>query len=198
MAIEWYAVHTYVGQEDKVSAHVEQRARALGMYGNKIFQVLIPTEETAEAGKVGKDGKKLIERKKTYQGYVFVQMDVVDPEEPDKLNEAWETVRGTPGVTGFVGTKNPQRPTDLFPLTIDEVNNLLKQVGIIEEVRVKKTTIKVSFKEGDQVKVTSGPFSDFTGVVSEVNAERSKLKVLVSIFGRETPVELEFAQVSRS
>jgi transcription termination/antitermination protein NusG len=198
MAIEWYAVHTYVGQEDKVSAHVEQRARALGMYGNKIFQVLIPTEETAEAGKVGKDGKKLIERKKTYQGYVFVQMDVVDPEEPDKLNEAWETVRGTPGVTGFVGTKNPQRPTDLFPLTIDEVNNLLKQVGIIEEVRVKKTTIKVSFKEGDQVKVTSGPFSDFTGVVSEVNAERSKLKVLVSIFGRETPVELEFSQVSKS
>jgi transcription termination/antitermination protein NusG len=198
MAIEWYAVHTYVGQEDKVSAHVEQRARALGMYGNKIFQVLIPTEETAEAGKVGKDGKKLIERKKTYQGYVFVQMDVVDPEEPDKLNEAWETVRGTPGVTGFVGTKNPQRPTDLFPLTIDEVNNLLKQVGIIEEVKVKKTSIKVSFKEGDQVKVTAGPFSDFTGVVSEVNAERSKLKVLVSIFGRETPVELEFAQVSRS
>jgi transcription termination/antitermination protein NusG len=198
MAIEWYAVHTYVGQEDKVSAHVEQRARALGMYGNKIFQVLIPTEETAEAGKVGKDGKKLIERKKTYQGYVFVQMDVVDPEEPDKLNEAWETVRGTPGVTGFVGTKNPQRPTDLFPLTMDEVNNLLKQVGIIEEVKVKKTTVKVSFKEGDQVKVTSGPFSDFTGVVSEVNAERSKLKVLVSIFGRETPVELEFAQVSRS
>jgi transcription termination/antitermination protein NusG len=198
MAIEWYAVHTYVGQEDKVSAHVEQRARALGMYGNKIFQVLIPTEETAEAGKVGKDGKKLIERKKTYQGYVFVQMDVVDPEEPDKLNEAWETVRGTPGVTGFVGTKNPQRPTDLFPLTIDEVNNLLKQVGIIEEVKVKKANVKVSFKEGDQVKVTSGPFSDFTGVVSEVNAERSKLKVLVSIFGRETPVELEFAQVSRS
>jgi transcription termination/antitermination protein NusG len=198
MAIEWYAVHTYVGQEDKVSAHVEQRARALGMYGNKIFQVLIPTEETAEAGKVGKDGKKLIERKKTYQGYVFVQMDVVDPEEPDKLNEAWETVRGTPGVTGFVGTKNPQRPTDLFPLTIDEVNNLLKQVGIIEEVKVKKTSVKVSFKEGDQVKVTSGPFSDFTGVVSEVNAERSKLKVLVSIFGRETPVELEFAQVSKS
>jgi transcription termination/antitermination protein NusG len=198
MAIEWYAVHTYVGQEDKVSAHVEQRARALGMYGNKIFQVLIPTEESAEAGKVGKDGKKLIERKKTYQGYVFVQMDVVDPEEPDKLNEAWETVRGTPGVTGFVGTKNPQRPTDLFPLTIDEVNNLLKQVGIIEEVKVKKASVKVSFKEGDQVKVTSGPFSDFTGVVSEVNAERSKLKVLVSIFGRETPVELEFAQVSRS
>jgi transcription termination/antitermination protein NusG len=198
MAIEWYAVHTYVGQEDKVSAHVEQRARALGMFGNKIFQVLIPTEETAEAGKVGKDGKKLIERKKTYQGYVFVQMDVVDPEEPDKLNEAWETVRGTPGVTGFVGTKNPQRPTDLFPLTIDEVNNLLKQVGIIEQVKVKKTSVKVSFKEGDQVKVTSGPFSDFTGVVSEVNAERSKLKVLVSIFGRETPVELEFAQVSKS
>ncbi|MFN3266945.1 MAG: transcription termination/antitermination protein NusG [Deinococcales bacterium] len=198
MAIEWYAVHTYVGQEDKVSAHVEQRARALGMYGNKIFQVLIPTEETAEAGKVGKDGKRLIERKKTYQGYVFVQMDVVDPEEPDKLNEAWETVRGTPGVTGFVGTKNPQRPSDLFPLTIDEVNNLLKQVGIIEEAKVKKATVKVSFKEGDQVKVTSGPFSDFTGVVSEVNAERSKLKVLVSIFGRETPVELEFSQVSRS
>ncbi len=198
MAIEWYAVHTYVGQEDKVSTNVEQRARALGMFGSKIFQVLIPTEESTETGKIGKDGKKLTERKKTYQGYVFVQMDVVDPEEPDKLNEAWETVRGTAGVTGFVGTKNPQRPSDLFPLTMDEVNNLLKQVGIIEQVKVKKTTTKVMFKEGDQVKVTSGPFSDFTGVVSEVNSERSKLKVLVSIFGRETPVELEFAQVAKS
>ncbi len=195
MAIEWYAVHTYVGQEDKVSTNVEQRARALGMFGNKIFQVLIPTEETVE---MGKDGKKVTERKKTYQGYVFVQMDVVDPEEPDKLNEAWETVRGTAGVTGFVGTKNPQRPTDLFPLTIDEVNNLLKQVGIIEQTKVKKTVVKASFKEGDQVKVTSGPFADFTGVVSEVNLERSKLKVLVSIFGRETPVELEFSQVAKS
>ncbi len=198
MAIEWYSVHTYVGQEDKVSTNVEQRARALGMFGTKIFQVLIPTEESTEAGKVGKDGKKIVERKKTYQGYVFVQMDVVDPEEPDKLNEAWETVRGTAGVTGFVGTKNPQRPSDLFPLSIDEVNNLLKQVGVIEQVKAKKITVKASFKEGDQVKVTSGPFSDFTGVVSEVNLERSKLKVLVNIFGRETPVELEFAQVSRS
>lgn len=198
MAIEWYSVHTYVGQEDKVSTNVEQRARALGMFGSKIFQVLIPTEESTESGKIGKDGKKLTERKKTYQGYVFVQMDVVDPEEPDKLNEAWETVRGTPGVTGFVGTKNPQRPSDLFPLEQEEVNNLLKQVGIIEQVKVKKTTLKATFKEGDQVKVVSGPFADFTGVVSEVNLERSKLKVLVNIFGRETPVELEFSQVAKS
>ncbi len=193
MAIEWYAVHTYVGQEDKVSTNIEQRARALGMFGSKIFQVLIPTEETVE---IKDGGKKETVKRKTYQGYVFVQMDVEDADELDKLNEAWETVRGTPGVTGFVGTKNPQRPSDLFPLTLEEVSNLLRQVGIMG--KVEKPKVKTSFKEGDQVKVTAGPFADFTGVVSEVNAERSKLKVLVSIFGRETPVELEFAQVGKS
>jgi transcription termination/antitermination protein NusG len=193
VAIEWYAVHTYVGQEDKVSTNIEQRARALGMYGSKIFQVLIPTEETVE---VKDGGKKETVKRKTYQGYVFVQMDVEDADEPEKLNEAWETVRGTPGVTGFVGTKNPQRASDLFPLTLEEVSNLLRQVGIMG--KVEKPKVKTSFKEGDQVKVVAGPFADFTGVVSEVNAERSKLKVLVNIFGRETPVELEFAQVGKS
>ena len=194
MAIEWYAVHTYVGYEDKVSNNIISRSRALGLQDQKIFQVLIPTEETIEH----KDGKKETVRKKTYQGYVFVQMDVEDESGSGELNEAWEVVRGTPGVTGFVGTKDPRRAEDLFPLSADEVNRLLETMGIGKEKTGAKPKAKATFKEGDVVRVTAGPFSDFTGVVSEVNRERSKLKVLVSIFGRETPVELDFSQVAKS
>jgi transcriptional antiterminator NusG len=195
MAIEWYAVHTYVGYEDKVSANIESRARALGMMGTKIFQVLVPTEEVVEA----KGGKKDVaaKRSKIYQGYVFVQMDVDDDSGTGELNEAWEIVRGTPGVTGFVGTKDPKRAEDLFPLTPDEINRILESMGVLK-AKQEKPKVKVSFKEGDSVRVTTGPFSDFTGIVAEVNPERAKLKVLVSIFGRETPVELDFAQVQRS
>jgi transcriptional antiterminator NusG len=196
MAIEWYAVHTYVGYEDKVSANIESRARALNMYGNKIFQVLIPTEEVVEA-KAKKDAET--KRSKIYQGYVFVQMDVEDDYGTGELNEAWEIVRGTPGVTGFVGTKDPKHAEDLFPLTQEEINRILASMGITQEKEKKdKAKIKVSFKEGDNVRVTAGPFADFTGIVAEVNQDRAKLKVLVSIFGRETPVELDFAQVQRS
>jgi transcription termination/antitermination protein NusG len=196
MAIEWYAVHTYVGYEDKVSANIESRARSLNMYGNKIFQVLIPTEEVVEA-KAKKDAET--KRSKIYQGYVFVQMDVEDDYGTGELNEAWEIVRGTPGVTGFVGTKDPKRSEDLFPLTQEEINRILSSMGITREKDKKdKAKVKVSFKEGDNVRVTAGPFADFTGIVAEVNQDRAKLKVLVSIFGRETPVELDFAQVQRS
>jgi transcription termination/antitermination protein NusG len=194
MAIEWYAVHTYVGYEDKVSANITSRANALNLMNNKIFQVLIPTEEAAEVKGAKKDVE--VKRNKIYQGYIFVQMDVEDEFGTGELNEAWEVVRGTNGVTGFVGTKDPKRAEDLFPLTQDEVNRILESMGVTG--RKEKPKVKSQFKEGDMVRVTAGPFADFTGVIAEVNLERSKVKVLVSIFGRETPVELDFAQVQKS
>jgi transcription termination/antitermination protein NusG len=194
MAIEWYAVHTYVGYEDKVSANITSRANALNLMNNKIFQVLIPTEEAAEVKGAKKDVE--VKRNKIYQGYIFVQMDVEDEFGTGELNEAWEVVRGTNGVTGFVGTKDPKRAEDLFPLTQDEVNRILESMGVTG--KKEKPKVKSQFKEGDMVRVTAGPFADFTGVIAEVNLERSKVKVLVSIFGRETPVELDFAQVQKS
>jgi transcription termination/antitermination protein NusG len=194
MAIEWYAVHTYVGYEDKVSANITSRANALNLMNNKIFQVLIPTEEAAEVKGAKKDVE--VKRNKIYQGYIFVQMDVEDEFGTGELNEAWEVVRGTNGVTGFVGTKDPKRAEDLFPLTQDEINRILESMGVTG--RKEKPKVKSQFKEGDMVRVTAGPFADFTGVIAEVNLERSKVKVLVSIFGRETPVELDFVQVQKS
>jgi len=189
MSIEWYAVHTYVGYEDKVKQNLEKRAQALGMQ-DKIFQVLIPTEEIIEHRE---GGKKETVYRKLFPGYVFVQMDLGDnPEDP---NEAWEVVRNTPGVTGVVGTSEggKYRPV---PLTPDEVQRILEASGLAGKREGPKP--QVTFKEGDVVRVVSGPFADFTGVVSEINPERNKVKVLVSIFGRETPVELDFSQVVRS
>ena len=190
MSIEWYAVHTYVGQEDRVEDNLQKRAKAYGMWGQMIFQVLQPTEEAVE---IKEGGKKETVKRKLFPGYIFVQMDVDDPYNPGELGESWEVVRGTPGVTGFVGTAT--RPVPLSP---EEVDRLLQSVGVAEKQKVEKAKPKVAFKDGDMVRVTAGPFSDFTGVVAEVNVERSKVKVLVSIFGRETPVELEFAQVQKS
>ncbi len=189
MSIEWYAVHTYVGYEDKVKANIEKRAKALGME-DKIYQVLIPTEEIVEHRE---GGKKEIVKRKLFPGYVFVQMDLGDnPEEP---GEAWEVVRNTPGVTGVVGVteRGKYRPV---PLTPDEVERILQAAGVAGEKEGPKP--EVTFKEGDVVRVVSGPFADFTGVVSEIHPERNKVKVLVSIFGRETPVELDFSQVVKA
>ena len=185
MSIEWYAVHTYVGYEDKVKQNLEKRVKALNMQ-DKIFQVLIPTEEVVEHRE---GGKKEVVRRKLYPGYVYVQVDLGD--EAGEVNEAYEVVRGTPGVTGFVGTA-----THPVPLSPDEVQHLLEVSGLAGKREAPKP--QVSFKEGEVVRVISGPFADFTGVVSEINPERNKVKVLVSIFGRETPVELDFAQVVRS
>ncbi|MER3445069.1 MAG: transcription termination/antitermination protein NusG [Meiothermus sp.] len=185
MSIEWYAVHTYVGYEDKVKQNLEKRVKALNMQ-DKIFQVLIPAEEVVEHRE---GGKKEIVRRKLYPGYVYVQVDLGD--EAGEVNEAYEVVRGTPGVTGFVGTA-----THPVPLSPDEVQHLLEVSGLAGKKESPKP--QVSFKEGEVVRVISGPFADFTGVVSEINSERNKVKVLVSIFGRETPVELDFAQVVRS
>lgn len=185
MSIEWYAVHTYVGHEDKVKQNITSRARSLGI-ADRIYQVVVPTEETVEhaAG-----GKREVVRRKMFPGYIFVQMDLGD--DPDEPNEAWEVVRYTPGVTGFVGTS-----THAVPLSPQEEERMLGTLGITGSKEAPK--IKVTFNVGDMVQVTSGPFADFNGVVSEVNPERGTLKVLVSIFGRETPVELDFSQVVKS
>lgn len=182
MSIEWYAVHTYVGHEDKVKANIMSRAQTLGIQ-DRIYQVVVPSEETVEhaAG-----GKQEVVKRKSFPGYIFVQMDLGD--NPDEPNEAWEVVRYTPGVTGFVGTASRA-----VPLTPDEEQRMLGSLGITGAREAPK--IQVTYHAGDSVQVTSGPFADFTGIVSEVNPERGTLKVLVSIFGRETPVELDFAQV---
>ena len=190
MSIEWYAVHTYVGQEDRVETNLMERAKKLGLFNTKIFQVLQPSEEAME---LREGGKKEIVKRKLFPGYVFVQMDVEDDDAPGEMGESWEAVRGTPGVTGFVGTA-----THPVPLSNDEVQRLLQSVGVAAKAKTAEPPrVKISFKEGDMVRVTSGPFADFSGVISEVNPPQAKVKVLVSIFGRETPVELDFAQVAR-
>lgn len=185
MSIEWYAVHTYVGHEEKVKENILNRAKSLGMLDH-IYQVVVPTEESVEhAG----GGKKEVVRRKLFPGYIFVQMDLGD--NPDEPNEAWEVVRYTPGVTGFVGTA-----TRAVPLTREEEERMLGSLGITGAK--EKPKVKVTFNIGDMVQVTSGPFSDFTGVVSDLDPDKGKVKVLVSIFGRETPVELDFAQVVKT
>ncbi len=185
MSIEWYAVHTYVGHEEKAKENILNRAKSLGM-ADSIYQVVVPTEETVEhAG----GGKKEVVRRKLFPGYIFVQMDLGD--NADEPNEAWEVVRYTPGVTGFVGTS-----TRAVPLSPEEEARMLGTFGVIGSRETPK--VRVTFSVGEMVQVTGGPFADFTGLVSEVNPERGKVKVLVSIFGRETPVELDFSQVVRA
>ncbi len=191
MSIEWYAVHTYVGQERMVEKNLKERASKMGMWYTKIYQVLQPSETATE---IQDGGKKVQVERLLFPGYVFVQMDVEDDDAPNELGESWEAVRGTPGVTGFVGTST--RPV---PLSQDEVDRLLRSVGVMQAAEVPVAPkVSVNFKEGDMVRVTAGPFADFSGVVGEVNIPQSKVKVLVSIFGRETPVELDFSQVQRS
>lgn len=190
MSIEWYAVHTYVGQERMVEKNLKERASKMGMWYTKIYQVLQPSEVATE---IQDGGKKVQVERLLFPGYVFVQMDVEDDDAPGELGESWEAVRGTPGVTGFVGSST--RPV---PLAQDEVDRLLRSVGVMQAPEVAPAPkVSVNFKEGDMVRVTAGPFADFSGVVGEVNVPQSKVKVLVSIFGRETPVELDFSQVQR-
>ena len=169
----WYVIHTYSGYENKVRANLEHRISSMDME-NKIFQVVIPTEDVMEI----KAGKKVVNQKKVFPGYILVQMELDD--------DSWYVVRNTPGVTGFVGSN--AKPT---ALSEDEVDRILHRVAA---GKPKPTT---EFTEGQTVKVISGPLADFTGSISEINLDQSKMKVLVSIFGRETPVELSFNQVAK-
>ena len=169
----WYVIHTYSGYENKVKTNLEHRITSMDM-GDKIFQVLVPTEEEIEI----KNGKRHPVEKKIYPGYVLVEMVMSD--------DSWYVVRNTPGVTAFVGSGN--KPT---PLTDGEVRAILRQI------KLDAPKYKVAFTKGEAVRVTDGPFTDLHGVVDEVNPERNKVKVLVSIFGRETPVELDFLQIEK-
>jgi len=170
---KWYVIHTYSGYENKVRTNLEHRVESMGVQ-DKIFQVVIPTEEEVEI----KDGQRRTVQKKVFPGYVLVEMLLGD--------DSWYVVRNTPGVTGFVGSGN--KP---MPLQDAEVKAILKQM------KMETPKVKVSFSKGERVKVVDGPFTDFIGIVDEINPERGKVKVLVSFFGRETPVELDFLQVSR-
>ena len=173
---EWYVVHTYAGYENKVKANLESRIQSMQMQ-DKIFDVHIPMEDVMEI----KGGKKQVVQKKVFPGYLLVKM-VYD-------NDSWYVVRNTPGVTGFVSSGTGTKPT---PLSRREVEKILQVKK--EEV---KPTFRLEFEEGDMVRIISGPFADFNGHISEINVDQSKLKVLVNIFDRETPVELGFDQVAK-
>jgi transcriptional antiterminator NusG len=170
---QWYVIHTYSGYENKVKTNLEHRVDSMGVQ-DKIFRVVIPTEEEIEI----KDGQRRTVQKKVFPGYVLVQMLMSD--------DSWYVVRNTPGVTGFVGSGT--RPS---PLDDSDVKRILKQM------KMEAPKVKVSFTLGERVKVVDGPFTDFIGVVDTINAEKGKVRVLVSFFGRETPVELDFLQVAR-
>jgi transcriptional antiterminator NusG len=170
---QWYVIHTYSGYENKVKANLEHRIESMGVE-DQIFQVLVPMEEEIEI----KNGQRQTVNKKVFPGYVLVEMAMSD--------ESWYVVRNTPGVTSFVGSGN--RPT---PLVEAEVKKILKQMG------VEAPKFKVQFQKGQSVRVKDGPFAEFIGTVDEVNPEKNKVKVLVSIFGRETPVELDFLQIDK-
>ena len=170
---QWYVIHTYSGYENKVKANLEHRIESMGVE-DQIFQVLVPMEEEIEI----RNGQRQTVNRKVFPGYVLVEMAMSD--------ESWYVVRNTPGVTSFVGSGN--RP---LPLDENEVKKILKQMG------VETPKFKVQYAKGQSVRVKDGPFAEFIGTVDEVNPERNKVKVLVSIFGRETPVELDFLQIEK-
>jgi transcriptional antiterminator NusG len=173
MAKDWYVIHTYSGYENKVKMNLEKRVESMNME-KKIFRVLVPMEDEIEY----KNGKQKITKRKVYPGYVLVEMEMTD--------DSWYVVRNTPGVTGFVGTG-----TKPIPLLDKEVVKILQQMGM-DEVHTR-----IDFEINQSVQVIAGPFKDFVGVVREILADKGKLRVEVSMFGRETPVELEFTQVQK-
>jgi transcriptional antiterminator NusG len=174
--MKWYIIHTYSGFERKVKESIEARVRADERLAPKIGRVLIPTESVTEV----RGGKKYTSERMFYPGYVLVEMDMDD--------NVWHVVKSTPRVTGFVGTG--QQPT---PLSEDEVQQIVYRVADSKE----KPKLKVKFEKNESVRITEGPFASFTGQVDEVNEDRETLKVMVTIFGRSTPVELEFGQVEK-
>ncbi|MEW6281933.1 MAG: transcription termination/antitermination protein NusG [Candidatus Eremiobacterota bacterium] len=174
---KWYVVHTYSGYENKVREDLQRRIESMNMK-EFIFQVLVPTEEELEF----KDGKKKTVQRKIYPGYVFVEMILT--------NESWSVVRHTANVTGFVGAGSPgAKPV---PLPEEEVRRIRQLMGMEAPTRVK-----IDLAVGQGVRVVHGPFQDFHGIVEEVHPEKEKVRVLISIFGRETPVELDFGQVEK-
>ncbi len=170
----WYVIHCYSGYENKVRHNLEQRIETMGMK-DKVFDVVVPTQEEIEV----RDGKRRTVERHIFPGYVLVNMLLSE--------ESWFVVRNTPGVTGFVGMGN--LPTPLRP---EEVAQILKRM------EADAPMVKVTFKVGERVRIVDGPFNDFRGVVSEIDMERTKVRVMVSFFGRETPVELDFLQVEKA
>ncbi len=170
----WYVIHCYSGYENKVRHNLEQRIETMGMK-DRIFDVVIPTQEEIEV----KDGKRRTVERHIFPGYVLVNMQLTE--------ESWYVVRNTPGVTGFVGMGN--NPTPLRP---EEVSQIIKRM------EAEAPTVKVTYKVGERVRIIDGPFNDFRGMVSEIDMERTKVRVMVSFFGRETPVELDFLQVEKA
>jgi transcriptional antiterminator NusG len=170
----WYVVHCYSGYENKVRHNLEQRIDTMGMK-DKIFDVVVPTEEEIEV----KEGKRRTVERRVFPGYILVNMLLSE--------ESWYVVRNTPGVTGFVGMGNT--PTPLRP---EEVAQIIKRM------EAEAPRVKVTYKQGERVRIVDGPFNDFRGTVSEIDMERAKVRVMVNFFGRETPVELDFLQVEKA
>jgi len=175
---QWFVVHSYAGYENKVKSNLQSRIASMNMEEH-IFEVVIPMEDVIEF----KGGKKVVVQRKVFPGYLLVRCELDD--------DSWYVVRNTPGVTGFVGLG--ARPT---PLSRKEVEGIL-QVKVDGVETVKKTRPRLEYEVGETVRVREGPFADFTGTIAEINEDQLKLKVLVNIFGRETPVELEFSQVAK-
>lgn len=170
---KWYVVHCYSGYENKVKRNLEQRISSMEME-NYIFQVVVPTEEEIEV----REGKRRTYQRRVFPGYILVEMIMTD--------DSWYVVRNTPGVTGFVGMGT--KPT---PLREEEVER------IIQRMEAEAPKVKVTFKQGQRVRIVQGPFADFIGTVDDINMEKGKVRVMVSFFGRETPVELDFLQVEK-
>jgi transcriptional antiterminator NusG len=169
----WYVVHSYSGYENKVKKNLEHRIESMGMQ-NQIFQVIVPTEEEVEL----KDGQRRTTERRIFPGYVLVEMVMND--------ETWYVVRNTPGVTDFV--RSGSKPVPLRPEEVDK---------ILRRMEAEAPKIKVSFRVGQKVRITEGPFEDFVGVVDAIDTDRARVRVLVSVFGRETPIEVDFLQVER-
>ncbi|WP_071396729.1 transcription termination/antitermination protein NusG [Bacillus tuaregi] len=176
MEKNWYVVHTYSGYENKVKANLEKRVESMAMQ-DKIFRVIVPEEEETDV----KNGKKKVVKRKVFPGYVLVELVMTD--------DSWYVVRNTPGVTGFVGSAGAgSKPTPLMP---DEINSILKHLGVDER------RVDIDFEIGEIVKVKEGPFANFEGSIEEIDKDKAKIKVLVNMFGRDTPVELEYTQVEK-
>ena len=179
MTKEWYVVHTYSGHENKVMLAIERRSKTLGLE-DKIFQVKIPTTEVPEI----KDGKKKIKTMKFFPGYILIEMILDD--------ETWTFIKSIPGVTNFVGAYGSDRPK---PLSKRELSTIFDQMG--QQKDKEKVSVSIDFSVGEHIKVIDGPFNNFNGVIEEVYPEKGRVRVKVEIFGRGTPVELDYLQVGR-